>query len=127
MGLARHRRAAERPGAHRRRHRVGRPCRQCARRLAPRRCVIGRRVAPHHLYTQALLSAAPEPDPDAKRRRIVLEGDVPNPARVPPGCAFHTRCPIATERCRKERPELREVQPKQFAACHFAGPNPIPV
>jgi peptide/nickel transport system ATP-binding protein/oligopeptide transport system ATP-binding protein len=83
--------------------------------------------APQHPYTQALLSAAPEPDPDAARRRIVLEGDVPNPARVPPGCAFHTRCPIATERCRRERPELSPVAQSQWAACHFAKPNPIPL
>ncbi len=83
--------------------------------------------APHHPYPQALLSAAPEPDPDARRQRIVLEGDVPSPARVPKGCAFHTRCPIATQRCREERPALREVAPGQFAACHFAKANPIPV
>jgi peptide/nickel transport system ATP-binding protein/oligopeptide transport system ATP-binding protein len=82
---------------------------------------------PQHPYTQALLSAAPAPDPDARRRRIVLEGDVPSPTAVPSGCSFHTRCPIAADLCRRERPVLREVAPGQRAACHFARPNPIAV
>lgn len=82
--------------------------------------------APQHPYTQALLSAAPEPDPDVKAKRIILEGDVPSPTRVPPGCSFHTRCPLAQDICRVERPALREVMPGQSAACHFARPNPIP-
>jgi peptide/nickel transport system ATP-binding protein/oligopeptide transport system ATP-binding protein len=84
-------------------------------------------ATPHHPYPQALLSAAPEPDPDRQSRRIILEGDVPSPSRIPPGCSFHTRCPIAQEVCRRERPSLREVAPGQMAACHFAAPNPIPV
>ncbi|MET0743867.1 MAG: oligopeptide/dipeptide ABC transporter ATP-binding protein [Microvirga sp.] len=84
-------------------------------------------TAPQHPYTQALLSAAPEPDPDIKARRIILEGDVPSPTRVPPGCSFHTRCPLVQAVCRQERPPLREVAPAQWAACHFAAPNPIPV
>jgi peptide/nickel transport system ATP-binding protein/oligopeptide transport system ATP-binding protein len=92
--------------------------------LGPKRAVYG---APQHPYTQALLSAAPSPDPDATRTRIVLEGDVPNPSRVPSGCSFHTRCPIATARCRDERPVLRQVAPDQVAACHHAQPMPIPV
>jgi peptide/nickel transport system ATP-binding protein/oligopeptide transport system ATP-binding protein len=83
--------------------------------------------APQHPYTQALLSAAPEPDPDRKSRRIVLEGDVPSPLNVPPGCSFHTRCPIAQDICKVERPLLRDVEPGQMAACHFAKPNPIPL
>ena len=83
--------------------------------------------APQHPYTQALLSAAPQPDPDIKGRRIILEGDVPSPTRVPAGCSFHTRCPLAQDLCRTERPALREVEPGQSAACHFAKPNPIPV
>lgn len=83
--------------------------------------------APQHPYTQALLSAAPQPDPDLKARRIILEGDVPSPTRVPAGCGFHTRCPLAQEICRIERPALRGVAPGQSAACHFAKPNPIPV
>jgi peptide/nickel transport system ATP-binding protein/oligopeptide transport system ATP-binding protein len=81
--------------------------------------------APQHPYTQALLSAAPEPDPDIKAKRIILEGDVPSPTRVPPGCSFHTRCPLVQDICRVERPALREVAPGQNAACHFARPNPI--
>ena len=84
-------------------------------------------AAPQHPYTQALLSAAPEPDPERKTKRIILEGDVPSPSNVPPGCSFHTRCPIAQAVCSVERPPLREVAPGQLAACHFARPNPIPV
>jgi oligopeptide/dipeptide ABC transporter ATP-binding protein len=80
---------------------------------------------PQHPYTQALLSAAPEPDPDRKANRIVLQGDVPSPSRVPPGCSFHTRCPIARDICKVERPVLREVSPNQLTACHFAAPNPL--
>jgi oligopeptide/dipeptide ABC transporter ATP-binding protein len=83
--------------------------------------------APQHPYTQALLSAPPEPDPDIKQRRIVLEGDVPSPMRIPPGCSFHTRCPLAQDICRSERPALRDVAPGQKSACHFARPNPIPI
>ena len=91
--------------------------------LGPKRAVY---AAPHHPYTQALLSAAPSPDPDAARTQIVLEGDVPNPSRIPSGCSFHTRCPIATTICREERPVLRTVAQDQSAACHHARPMPIP-
>jgi oligopeptide/dipeptide ABC transporter ATP-binding protein len=83
--------------------------------------------APQHPYTQALLSAAPEPDPDVKPKRIILAGDVPSPTRVPPGCSFHTRCPLAQNICKVEAPALLEVAPGQRAACHFAKPNPIAV
>lgn len=65
--------------------------------------------APKHPYTRALLSAIPVPDPQRKRTRIVLEGDVPSPASPPPGCPFHPRCPEAMERCRSEVPRSREV------------------
>ncbi|HEY4200844.1 MAG TPA: dipeptide ABC transporter ATP-binding protein [Devosiaceae bacterium] len=92
--------------------------------IGPKRQIYS---APQHPYTQALLSAAPEPDPDIKAKRIILQGDVPSPTRIPPGCSFHTRCPIAEDICRKDRPPLREVAPGQMAACHFAKPNPIEI
>jgi peptide/nickel transport system ATP-binding protein len=80
---------------------------------------------PVHPYTQSLLSAVPVPDPDARhtRRRIVLEGDIPNPANPPPGCNFHPRCFRATERCRIEEPAF-EPYPglPTRTACHHAGP-----
>jgi oligopeptide/dipeptide ABC transporter ATP-binding protein len=76
---------------------------------------------PLHPYTQALISAAPVPDPAFDRsKRILLQGDLPSPANPPPGCAFHTRCPIAKDRCKVDTPELREIIPGQFSACHFA-------
>ncbi len=76
---------------------------------------------PRHPYTQALLSAVPEPDPGAQRRRIVLHGDLPSPSNPPPGCPFHTRCfhPLRNERCRTEVPPLRPIT-GTLAACHYA-------
>ena len=82
---------------------------------------------PLHPYTEALLSAAPIPDPARKRRRVVLQGDVPSPANPPPGCRFHTRCPHAVARCRVEDPPLREVAPGQHVACHLREPGASPV
>lgn len=76
-------------------------------------------TAPRHPYTEALLSAVPVPDPTVKRRKIVLDGDVPSPVNPPPGCHFHTRCPYAEARCRIEAPKLEEKTPGQFAACHL--------
>ncbi|PYI53135.1 ABC transporter ATP-binding protein [Paenibacillus flagellatus] len=76
-------------------------------------------ATPQHPYTQALLSSVPEPDVTVKRERIVLGGEVPNAANPPTGCAFHPRCPHASDRCRTEAPVFREVQPGHFASCHF--------
>ncbi len=74
---------------------------------------------PRHPYTRALISAAPLPDPTAKRERIVLEGDVPSPMTPPSGCHFHTRCPFAVERCRRDYPALRPGGPMHAFACHL--------
>lgn len=76
-------------------------------------------TTPRHPYTEALLSAVPIPDPTVKRKRVVLEGDVPNPINPPAGCHFHPRCPRAQERCKIEAPVLREMAPGCQAACHF--------
>jgi oligopeptide/dipeptide ABC transporter ATP-binding protein len=71
-----------------------------------------------HPYTQALLSAVPVPDPDIRKKRIILEGDVPSPLNPPTGCAFHTRCPVKKDLCSRERPELKDVGNDHFVACH---------
>jgi len=76
-------------------------------------------LSPKHPYTQALLSAVPIPDPAAKKQRIVLTGDVPTPINPPTGCRFHTRCPIAVERCKIEEPPLRPLEDGRHAACHL--------
>jgi len=74
---------------------------------------------PQHPYSKALLSALPIADPEVKRDRIILEGDLPSPIHPPAGCPFHTRCPIATDRCREEVPLLEEKVPGHFTSCHF--------
>ena len=76
---------------------------------------------PLHPYTEALLSAVPIPDPKIKRKRIVLQGDVPNPIRPPSGCHFHTRCPIAEARCKTEVPQLKSVGGRHQVSCHLRG------
>jgi oligopeptide/dipeptide ABC transporter ATP-binding protein len=81
---------------------------------------------PQHPYTVALLSAVPVPDPRAARKRIILAGDVPSPVNPPPGCRFHTRCPLAFDRCRVEVPLMREVAPGHIAACHLREGPPVP-
>lgn len=73
---------------------------------------------PLHPYTKALMSAIPMLSGQGQRERIVLKGDVPSAASVPPGCRFHTRCPYACDRCRTEEPVMREVSPGHYTACH---------
>jgi oligopeptide/dipeptide ABC transporter ATP-binding protein len=87
--------------------------------LAPRAALF---ATPQHPYTEALLSAVPVPDPDTKRARIILKGDVPSPIDPPSGCRFHTRCPYAFDRCAKEEPAMREVAPGHSVACHLRDP-----
>lgn len=72
-----------------------------------------------HPYTKALISAVPEPDPDAQKNRIILRGEVPNLVNPPPGCLFNTRCMFAQDKCRREVPLLREVDGGHFVACHL--------
>ncbi|MCP8617926.1 ABC transporter ATP-binding protein [Salirhabdus salicampi] len=74
---------------------------------------------PKHPYTQALLSAVPVPDPDEKKERVILEGDVPSPSNPPAGCAFHTRCPKAMDICKEIRPQFEEIGDNHFVACHL--------
>jgi peptide/nickel transport system ATP-binding protein len=77
-------------------------------------------VNPKHPYTEALMSAVPKPDPRARARRIVLPGEVADPANPPSGCYFHPRCRYAQEVCRGEAPELREISPEHYVSCHRA-------
>jgi len=78
-------------------------------------------TAPKHPYTEALLSAVPKPDPRLRAQRIVLEGEVADPANPPSGCYFHPRCRYAAEACRTETPRLVEIQPAHFVSCHRAA------
>jgi oligopeptide/dipeptide ABC transporter ATP-binding protein len=79
---------------------------------------------PLHPYTQALMSAEPEPVPARLRnkKRVILKGEIPSALNPPPGCRFHTRCPIAAPECATRDPEWREIAPDRFVACHFAVP-----
>ncbi len=84
--------------------------------IAPKETIF---ADPQHPYTKALISAAPLPDPRAKRERIVIQGDVPSPMNPPPGCAFHTRCPFAIQRCKLETPALLTKPDGRRVACHL--------
>ncbi len=74
---------------------------------------------PLHPYSQALISAVPVPDPTAKKERILLKGEIPSPIFIPRGCRFWPRCPKAFDRCRREEPKLKEVEPGRWVACHL--------
>lgn len=77
---------------------------------------------PKHPYTQALKASAPLPDPTRRRERVGFGGEPPSPADPPQGCVFNTRCPLATDLCRKEVPEWREISRTHWVACHYAEP-----
>jgi oligopeptide/dipeptide ABC transporter ATP-binding protein len=90
--------------------------------LAPKDRIFAQ---PLHPYSEALMSAAPIADPKARRKRLVIEGDVPSPMNPPPGCHFHTRCPYAEARCRQEYPPLQEIAPGHLVACHLRTPGTL--
>lgn len=84
---------------------------------------------PEHPYTHALISALPIPNPALARNRVILAGDIPNPANIPSGCRFRTRCPYATDYCKEKEPSLTARQPGHFVSCHYdlklSAPIPI--
>ena len=75
---------------------------------------------PYHPYTQLLLNSVPIPDPNARREKEILKGEVPSPVNLPTGCRFHPRCPVAVEQCKYEEPQLRQITPDHWVACHVA-------
>ncbi|MEP7359747.1 MAG: ABC transporter ATP-binding protein [Anaerolineales bacterium] len=88
--------------------------------IGPSRAIVN---APLHPYTMALINAVPDAEPEARGRKRSLTGDVPSPINRPAGCPFHPRCPWVQDRCKVEPPLLREIEPGQWAACHFAEPG----
>lgn len=88
--------------------------------LAPSEALYKR---PAHPYTQALLSSIPVADPELKKAQEPMRGEIPSPLNIPSGCRFRTRCPLATERCTHEEPQLRHLGDGRFAACHYAEPT----
>lgn len=77
-------------------------------------------AAPLHSYTRSLIASEPQPDPRRRRADLAIRGDIPSLLHRPPGCPFHTRCPVAQPRCRAETPALREATPARHVACHYA-------
>ena len=75
--------------------------------------------APKHPYTKALFSAIPIPDPRQKKERIILQGDVPSPIKIPTGCTFHPRCPIVKDNCRNDLPSLQEKNKEHYTSCWY--------
>ena len=75
-------------------------------------------VEPYHPYTKALISAIPEPDPTLKRKRMTIKGEIPSAVLIPTGCRFWPRCPYAKDVCKEVEPELAEIEPNRFVACH---------
>jgi len=88
--------------------------------LAPKDRIFAQ---PLHPYTEALMAAAPIADPKSRRKRLVIEGDVPSPMNPPSGCHFHTRCPYVEARCKQEYPPLQEIAPGHVVACHLRTPT----
>jgi peptide/nickel transport system ATP-binding protein len=82
---------------------------------------------PMHHYTKVLLDSIPVPDPEVAVRKTAIEGEIPSPVAPPPGCRFNTRCPAAQDICRIEEPQLREMAPGHFVACHFPAETPVAV
>ncbi|WP_456273140.1 ABC transporter ATP-binding protein [Bacillus sp. AK031] len=74
---------------------------------------------PAHPYTSALISTKPSPNPRARKKKVILEGEIPSPSNPPTGCRFHTRCPLATEKCKQDTPVLWPISEKQSVACHY--------
>jgi oligopeptide/dipeptide ABC transporter ATP-binding protein len=102
-------------------HRVAVMYLGCIVEIAPKRSIFG---SPLHPYTEALLDSVPLPDPNARHQIKILTGEVPSPTKPPPGCYFHTRCPLAEDRCRVQAPKLIEARSGHMVACHVRAPTP---